>query len=386
MSRDMLPAKAMRGAFRSWQGWAAAACAAVMAATPFVAAFATDDRAALEDLGRQLFFDANLSRERTQSCASCHDPEHAFTDPRENATGRAASLGDDGQSLGTRNTPSLMYATYAPELHVRANGRKSGGYFWDGRAATLEEQARGPLLNPAEMNMPDAAAVTERIRENPDHAARFGALFGPGILDDDQAVLDSTARALAAYQRSAEFAPFDSKYDRYMRGEAQLTPLENFGRAVFVTWNCQNCHTSMYRGNPALELFTSYDHHNIGVPDNPDLPPHQVAEADRDRVMPGMMKTPTLRNIAVTGPYMHNGSISELETALRFYNRYLSPTDSAQTNPETGQPWPEPPHPETLSRQELESGIALSDPRVVALEAFLRTLTDRRYEHLLPRD
>jgi cytochrome c peroxidase len=231
------------------------------------------------------------------------------------------------------------------------------------------------------MNMPDAGAVAARIRENPAYVDLYKTLFGSNVMGDDQAVLQGTAQALAAYQRSSEFAPFDSRYDRYMRGEVQLTPLEQFGRAVFVTWNCQSCHTPMYRGNAGLELFTSFDHHNIGVPNDPLLPPD--AQPAAAGVAPGMFKTPTLRNIAVTGPYMHNGSIRELGTALRFYNRYLAETPVAQTNPETGKPWAEVPHPDSLSRQELESGIALSEGRLVALEAFLKTLTDQRYEHLL---
>lgn len=355
------------------------ACGAVLAATLAGGTTATDDAGALADLGRQLFSDANLSRDRTQSCATCHDPDHAFTDPRENTSGRAFSLGDDGHSLGDRNTPSLMYGAFSPPRAARGTGRVAGGYFWDGRANDLEEQALGPLMNPVEMNMPDAAAVAERIRENAHYQGIYARLFGAATLQDDQSVLHATAQALAAYQRTDEFAPFDSKYDRYMRGETDLTSLEKFGRAVFVTWNCQSCHTPMYRGNASLELFTSFDHHNIGVPGD-------VSATLPDGAAPGMFKTPTLRNIAVTGPYMHNGSMQELGTALRFYNRYLAQTPAAQTNPETGQPWGDPPYPDTLSRQELESGIALSEARLKALEAFLRTLTDRRYEHLLSED
>jgi cytochrome c peroxidase len=116
----------------------------------------------LEQLGADLFVDVNLSRNRKQSCATCHDPEFAFSDPRTSRAGRAVSTGDDGQSLGDRNTPTLMYAHLTPPLTKRRDGKLAGGLFWDGRASTLEEQAKGPLLNPVEMGMPDAVSVAER--------------------------------------------------------------------------------------------------------------------------------------------------------------------------------------------------------------------------------
>ncbi|MCK5747588.1 MAG: cytochrome-c peroxidase, partial [Oricola sp.] len=108
----------------------------------------------MEELGRSLFFDTNLSKNRTEACASCHDPEFAFTDPRG-----MASPGDDGVSLGDRNAPTAAYASFSPAFHRDKDGEWVGGQFLDGRAASLEEQAGGPPLNPAEMGMPDKAAV-----------------------------------------------------------------------------------------------------------------------------------------------------------------------------------------------------------------------------------
>uniref|UniRef100_UPI0033417CA3 cytochrome-c peroxidase n=1 Tax=Paracoccus sp. TaxID=267 RepID=UPI0033417CA3 len=137
----------------------------------------------LAQLGQRLFHDVALSRGGTQSCATCHDPEHAFTDPREGAAGRAVSLGDDGMSYGDRNTPTLNYAALSPVFHRDDKGRYKGGQFWDGRADDLEDQAGQPMLNPVEMAMVDKAAVVGRWREDPAYRESFAALFGPDALN-----------------------------------------------------------------------------------------------------------------------------------------------------------------------------------------------------------
>ena len=147
-------------------------------------------------LGEALFHDTNLSLDRTQSCATCHDPDHAFTDPSTNDSGnvRSTSVGDDGVSLGDRNTPTALYSASTLEFtygtHQRFNSPMEdyvgyiGGQFWDGRAATLEDQAGGPPLNPVEMNMPDRATVIARLRENASYEENFTELFGANIFDD----------------------------------------------------------------------------------------------------------------------------------------------------------------------------------------------------------
>ncbi len=129
-----------------------------------------------------MFADSNLSRTRSQSCISCHSPELGFTDPRElGAVGGAVSLGANGRSLGDRNAPSVAYASLTPELHFTADGEAIGGFFWDGRARNLEEQAGGPPLNPAEMGMPDKKSVVARIKENPSYVSAFRSLFGEPV-------------------------------------------------------------------------------------------------------------------------------------------------------------------------------------------------------------
>ncbi|RJL02324.1 cytochrome-c peroxidase [Paracoccus siganidrum] len=350
---------------------------------------------ALEELGRQLFHEPLLSRNGSQSCATCHDPDHAFTDPRETAAGRAVSLGDDGTSHGDRNTPTLSYAFLSPAFHRDDKGRYKGGQFWDGRADDLKDQAGQPMLNPVEMGMPDKAAVIGRLRGEPGYVAEFEAVFGPGALEDIDRAFDHAAEALAAYQSTPEFAPFDSKYDRYLRGEAELTPQEEFGHTVFITWNCRLCHQLRKQGLTQHETFTSFEYHNIGVPANhavralnglgPDHVDRGLAERPGidDPAQAGRVKVPTLRNVAVTGPYMRNGVFEDLRTAVLFYNKYPSRRPIHQINPETGADWGPPEVAQNLSLPELQSGLMVDDARIDALVAFLETLTDRRYEPLL---
>ncbi len=356
---------------------------------------APEHEAALTALGEQLFFDTNFSQNRTQSCATCHDPAQAFSDPRKGKVGGAVSIGDDGESHGDRNTPTLTYASLIPPFHEDGAGNYRGGQFWDGRADDLRAQAGQPMLNPVEMGMTSSEDVVARVLESPDYVAQFERLFGEDVFDDPDTAFDAGASALAAYQSSPIFSTFDSKYDRVLRGEDTFTAQESFGRSVFLSWNCQLCH--MLRDKAATETFTSYEYHNIGVPVNEaaratnGLPPEHVdhgllaREGIDDPQQDGRFRVPTLRNIAVTAPYMHNGVFEELRTAIMFYNKYTSRAASAQINPETGEPWGDPEVAENLSLKELESGLALDNARVDALIAFLETLTDARFQHLLDR-
>jgi len=351
-----------------------------------------------EALGEALFFDVNLSRDRTQACATCHNPDFAFTDPRDTAAGRAVSLGDDGQSLGDRNAPTASYAALTPEFHRSPAGLWIGGQFWDGRAADLAAQAGGPPLNPVEMAMPDKASVVARLAENPDYVAAFGYLYGAGVLEDAEAGYAAMSESLAAFEKTEFFAPFDSKYDRSLRGEYQLTPEEELGRLLFFSQqftNCNMCHQLGPGQMDPRETFTNSQHHNIGVPVNaavraangsaPEHVDRGLLEnpAVDDPAEAGKFKVPTLRNVAVTGPYMHNGVFQDLRTVVLFYNKYNSTDPARQINPETGQPFGPPEVAGTLSMKELTTGPALDDQRIDALVAFLKTLTDQRYEHLL---
>lgn len=372
-------------------GWAAVALAGIVEPPQKRA----PDPAGLAALGERLFFETALSMNGTQSCATCHDPAHAFTDPREGRAGRSVSVGDDGESHGDRNTPTLAYASFSPDFHQTDGGDWKGGQFWDGRAANLREQAGQPMLNPVEMAMPDKATVAARLAAKPDYAAEFAALWGPGTLEDPARAFDAVTAALAAYQQTPEFAPFDSRYDRWLRGEEKFTAQEEFGHTVFITWNCRLCHMNRKQGVSDTETFTNYEYHNIGVPVNPaareasGLGPGHVDKGLSahpgidDPAQDGRFKVPSLRNVAVTAPYMHNGAFSDLRTAVVFYNQYTSRRKNARINPETGQDWGPAEVAENLSLAELESGLMVDDVRVDALVAFLETLTDRRYEPLL---
>lgn len=367
---------------------------AVFLAVALPQSAARSDDGAMARLGEQLFSDTDLSLNRTQSCATCHAPDRAFTDPR----GLPTSLGDDGVSRGGRNAPSAAYAAFAPAFGRNAKGIWHGGQFLDGRANTLEAQAGGPPLNSLEMAMPSKAAVVERLKEKPDYVRAFTAVFGAGVLDDPERGYEAMTQAIAAFERTPLFQPFDSKYDRSLRGAYKMTPQEELGKALFFSnqfTNCNTCHQLNAFPDAKDETFTNYEFHNIGVPANPALKdvvhdPDQGLAASTavapEAQMKGLFKTPTLRNVAVTGPYMHNGVFNDLETVILFYNKYNSKAPRRQINPETGQAWAAPEVAENLSLKELETGPALKDRDVAALVAFLRTLTDRRYEHLVPAD
>ena len=355
---------------------------------------ADDSLPTLEALGERLFFDVNLSANRTQSCATCHDPAHAFTDPRG-----MASRGDDGVSLGDRNAPTVTYAALTPRFQLAKDGTWRGGQFHDGRAALLEDQAGGPPLNPAEMGMPDEAAVVARLREDPVYEEAFAALFGPEVWEEDAAAYAAMTQAIAAFERDPQFSPFDSRYDRYLRGEVEFTQEEELGRTLFFSQqftNCNQCHRLKGRPGAEREVFTDYTFHNIGVPENHELramngvAPGTVddglsahPELAGDPAHRGQFRTPTLRNVAVTGPYMHNGVFEDLRTVVLFYNQYNTKSEERRINPQTGAPFGPPQVAKTLSVKELTHGPALDDQRVDALVAFMKTLTDARYEHLL---
>ena len=363
-------------------------------------ATANDDMAlqTKEALGEALYFDTNLSWHRTQSCATCHDPEFGFADPRDAAAAGAISLGDDGYSLGDRNAPTASYARFTPPFQQMEDGNYKGGMFHDGREPDLAGQAGGPPLNPIEMGIPDKTTFAGRLRENPAYISAFETLFGTGTLDDPDAAYEAFRQSVAAFEQTPLFAPFDSKYDRFLRGEEKLSDAEELGRLLFFSQqftNCNQCHQLQTSQISREETFSNYEFHNIGIPVN--VAARTANGVGEDHVDPGLVnnplvddpaqlgkfRVPTLRNVAVTGPYMHNGIFKDLRTTVVFYNKYNSKASDAQTNPETGMPWGTPEVEGTLSLEELEHGPALDTKRIDALVAFLKTLTDKRYEHLL---
>jgi cytochrome c peroxidase len=296
----------------------------------------TKARQALKiQLGEKLFFDTRLSNPAGQACASCHDPNHAFSDPNPN---QPVSNGVLTSLKGNRNAPAIMYASFTPAFHFSPpEGLFIGGQFLDGRAATLKDQAKGPFLNPLEMANPDAAAVVEKARQA-EYAGLFEQVYGPGALDDIEQAYDNLADAIAAFERTGRFRPFTSKYDYFLAGKAKLTPKEKRGRFIFEDGdkgNCAACHPSR-TDNGAKPLFTDFTYDNLGVPKNPDNPfyalPADLNPAGKgfvDRGLGGSLKkaaeygkfkVPTLRNIEITAPYMHNGYFKTLRGVVEFYN------------------------------------------------------------------
>ena len=368
-------------------------------------------------LGEALFHDENLSFNRTQSCASCHNAARAFTDPSLNPQGlpRSASVGDDGVSLGDRNTPTAMYSAITPSFvngtRTRVNSTAgdyegwSGGQFWDGRANDLAAQAGAPILNPVEMNMPDKATVIDRVRENSEYETAFTQLFGADIFNDSENAYAALAQSIAAFEQSDALAPYTSKYDQFLSGDYQYSPISKAatGKALFFSQqftNCATCHQLKTQGSEG-ETFSNYEFHNIGVPVNTALrnanglgAEHQDTGLASSEALPdgtdtstleGKFRTPTLRNVGVTAPYMHNGVFQSLDTVIRFYDRHLAGSDN-EINPETGIAWAAPEVAENISTDILQTGPKLSDSDIEALTCFLYSLTDEAYEALLPED
>lgn len=359
-----------------------------------------------ETLGESLFFDTNLSLTRKTSCATCHDPNHAFIDTRFSKEGTdqsvfingAFSVGDDGFSLGGRNAPTASYAKFAPNFNANT---LIGGQFHDGRASDLQAQAEGPPLDAAEMQMPNKMAVIERIQENKDYIASFKFLYSDDIFDDVNKSYQAMSEAIAKFEKTDKFSPFDSKYDRMKRGEYTFNRDEDGGYALFFSntnTNCATCHSLDSKGEASInEMFTNYEYENIGVPRNIEAMNARVAlglqedsatfdgvgaSVDND-VHLGKTKVPTLRNIAVTAPYMNNGKFMKLRTVLEFYDHMAGL--GHHINPEIGEVWGDNDHNATINFDVLTTTKELSNTKIRQIEAFLRTLTDKKYEHLLPK-
>ena len=349
-----------------------------------------------EELGSVLFFDKNLSKNRTQSCSTCHNPEAGFVDNRENGISSMASLGDDNKSLGDRQAPSAAYAMFSPEFHYDEKAKMyKGGQFWDGREATLAGQAGGPPTNPIEMGMASKEMVADRLKENPYYIQSFKDIYGEDVLSSDEKIYEAMTNSIEKFEMTKEFAPFDSKYDRFLKDDYDLTPLEDLGKALFFSNNnnsCATCHVLKGEDKKG-ETFTNYEYHNIGTPINHELRAkngitnidlgllNNPAVTDKNQI--GKYKVPTLRNVAVTAPYMHNGVFKDLKTVVEFYDKYNN--KERTINPETGKVWDEPEVKETIDLENLKAKKQ-NDRKVDALVAFMKLLTDKRYEHLLEKE
>jgi cytochrome c peroxidase len=333
----------------------------------------------IEQLGKKLYFDENLSSPTGQSCASCHDPAAGFADPDQD---KPCSEGANKGLFGNRNSPSAAYAAFSPDFHFdAAEGLYVGGQFWDGRAKDLAEQAKGPFLNPLEMAMKDEAAVVAQVKQA-EYAGLFKQVFGDDALDDVMKAYDKIAEAIAAFEKSDEVNPFSSKYDLYLAGEVQLTDQERRGLKLFedeAKGNCAACHISQPTSDQPKPLFTDFTYDNLGTPKNKNNPfytlgpehnPDGASWVDlglggelKEAAENGKHKVPTLRNIASTAPYLHNGVFKTLKEVVDFYNK----RDVGTFDP--------PEVAENVNTDEL-GDLGLTDAEVADIVAFLETLTD----------
>jgi cytochrome c peroxidase len=256
---------------------------------------APEDTPPQVELGRLLFFDPRLSKNHDVSCNSCHVLSAYGVD------GKALSDGHRGQK-GTRNSPTVFHAAG----HV--------AQFWDGRAATLEEQASVPMLNPVEMAMPDEARVVRTLSSIPEYRALFAQAFPK---EKRPVRLDTAARALAAFQRTLSTR---SRFDRYLAGErSALTPAELRGLHTFVTSGCTTCHNGPALGGTSFQKLGLVGDYAKDFPETKDPGRFEVTHDEEDLMK---FRVPTLRNVTRTGPWFHDGSVKSLPEAVRRMGRY----------------------------------------------------------------
>ncbi len=322
---------------------------------------------AMAKLGRELFFDTSLSSSGKIACASCHSPEHAYGPPND---APVMLGGPDLTVQGARAVPSLTYLERQPEFSIgpddptnenpniaqqaeigktavrvqkiatqtaqSANIVPQGGMFWDGRADTLQIQARGPLLDPREMDGGSMEVIAEKLRKAP-YAERFAGLFGQSILRDSRLLASEALFAIGRYQiEDPSFHPYTSKYDYWLEGRARLSEAELRGLRLFndpEKANCAGCHTAEPSREGYPPQFSDLQYEALGVPRNVALTdtkdpnyfdlgvcgPIRKDIAEQTQFC-GMFKTPTLRNTALRHAFFHNGAFQTLQQVMDFYN------------------------------------------------------------------
>ena len=328
-------------------------------------------------VGKALFFDKTLSNPKGMSCASCHATASAFTDPRHTATSQGVVLG----LFGFRQAPSVCYMAYSPTFQLSGGegGTAIGGQFWDGRATDLQAQAKLPFVNPIEMNNASLAEVVNTVKNGPE-AAALKRIYGPNIFKDTTTAINAIVDALAAFEKSPEVSPFSSKYDAYLSGKTILTASEIRGLVLFNgKAGCGGCHPSSPSPDGTPPLFTNFCYENLGLPKNPNNPYYTIPSKFNPQGSSfidigllgttgrasdaGQFKTPTLRNVALTAPYFHNGIFTSLDKVVDFYNaRDLGGFDPPEV-------------PATENMTEL-GNLKLTAQESADIVAFLNTLTD----------
>lgn len=288
----------------------------------------SDDIKTKAGLGKKLFAEKILSKDSSVSCAGCHIPKFAFADTVPFSRGI-------GGKLTTRNTPSVL------------NMKNRPYYFWDGRAASLEEQALMPIQNPDEMGLPIDEAV-KRLNQSKEYKLLFKKIF------NQKPTAQNLAATFSAFEKTLETV--DSKFDDWSNNLKNLTASEERGRQLFVgnKAKCFDCHR--------MEDFTTDEFKNIGLYNGKELNDAGLYNLTGKQTDLGKFKTPGLRNIAVTAPYMHNGMFKTLEEVLDYYN------DPQKFVPNA-----------INIDNALKQPLGLSDKEIKDIIAFLKTLTDKKY-------
>jgi cytochrome c peroxidase len=397
---------------------AAASVAASVAAADVARIGATPQLASMPDvagpfapaparaaLGRQVFFDARLSEPAGTSCAGCHDPRQAFSGNHGSRLG--VPLGSRPDLVGIRNTPSALYVAYIPRLFFYQDDDAPapipfGGLFTDGRADTVAELARHPLLDPREMHNANAAQVRRKLADAP-YADAFRREFGARVFDTDAAAFAALGAALEGFFQSREMAPFSSRYDAWVQGKERLTAQELRGMKLFKNpdkGNCASCHKfNETSTNPARSLFTDFGFDAAGLPRNGAIPANRdpkyfdtgLCATAAARGWPdsgqycGYFRTPSLRNVAVRERFMHNGILADLREAVAFYaTRSIAPQrwyKDGKLFDDVPQRYRGNVNAATLPYNRVKGmPPALDDAEIDAIVAFLRTLTDAPWQ------
>lgn len=357
-----------------------------------------------EKVGQAIFLDAALSDPPGTSCASCHDPARAFSG--NNGSQSGVARGSRPGHFARRNAPSVMYMKYVPPFHFALEDDDDvaespfGGLTWSGRADTVAEFTRLPLLDADEMNNASDAEIARKLR-----AARYAddlAREFPGALETPASAMKALGEALQAFLTSETMSPFTSKFDDFLRGKVQLSPIEMKGLTAFESrakGACNHCHQMYPHSNrPESSLFTTYAYDAVGVPRNRAIAANTdpkrydlgLCERTKSKVSSsdakwcGHFRIPSLRNVAVRQRFMHNGAFSRLRDVVAFYA-------TRSTNPDLWYPhgakFDDVPdryrgNVNTLSfpynRHEGDPP-AMDDADIDAIVAFLQTLTDEPY-------
>jgi len=334
-------------------------CAAVVPLFFWVETSMSVDLTPEEELGKLLYEDVNFSLNLNQSCKSCHTAESGFADPANTPV----SLGSDGVSLGGRNAPTAAYAGLSPVRYkVASTGEYYGGLFWDSRAAGLTlgdpllEQAQGPPLNPVEMALPSQDALVAVIEQY--YSGQFLTLYGFADFTDTNEAFRLFAKAIAAYERSPEVMRFSSPFD-----QGKMTAEQLKGHGLFQK-HCSSCHP-MTNNTGYGAAFTTFGYVNLGLPENPAVDGDEndlgLGAIIKGKAQHGKFKIPTLRNVALTAPYGHNGYFSTLQEMVSFINA----RDNMNLTPDVNQ-----------NITQVVGDLGLTDMQVNHLVSFLEALTD----------